>query len=204
MIGKENDVDPKVILYCPAEVRLFSGTTLQDLYGSDVFDEEDLWDAGLVKDLSEEWIGVLMSEMRKYSGGKLHLDLTDSSYAQDQIEGMETSLTAAGGHLWLRMECCVKQALNEEEFQSFQEALADLINAQAGDVAQWGWMDTKDGALLLTFEPQEHDDDGTACWQPSGLRGENHLLTARELELQLEASERTLKATRQEGMKMDG
>lgn len=95
MIGKENDVGPKVILYCPAEVRLFSGTTLQDLYGSDVFDEEDLWDAGLVKDLSEEWIEVLMSEMGNYSGGKLHLDLADSSYAQDQIEGIETSLTAA-------------------------------------------------------------------------------------------------------------
>lgn len=62
MIGKENDVDPKVVLYCPAEVRLFSGTTLQDLYGSDVFDEEDLWDAGLVKNLSEEWIGVLTSD----------------------------------------------------------------------------------------------------------------------------------------------
>lgn len=203
MIGKENGIDPKVILYCPAEVRLFSGTTLQDLYESGVFDEEDLWDAGLVKSLSEEWIGVLMSEMRKYSGGKLHLDLTVSSYAQDQIEGIDASLTTAGGRLWLRMECCVKQALNEEEFQSFKETLADLINAQAGDVAQWGWMDTKDGALLLTFEPQEHY--GTACWRPSGLRGENHLLTARELELQLEASEhRTLEAPQQEGMKMGG
>lgn len=173
-------------LYCPADVYLFEGMTIRDLYEQDVFDDQSTMDEALVEQ-PVEYTAQLAEAMQGYTQGRMDLE---EGYSGDagllkHITETKIALVSEGEKMWLRVDCSLDHPLSEQEISQLKGLVADNLEAQLDMVSQWGWIETEMGALLVDIEPAPRYTP--SCGQPSysEMMGVNNLLTERELREQL-------------------